>query len=525
MDNIFKKKTFWLVFGITILGSWLRLIFINKPEGLWNDEYLSWMIAAIPYSKTFWHEILSQCHMPFYYLFLKFFIHFLGSGDLMLRITSAITGVLTIPAMYFIGKEFKDEKLGVLCAAVTSLSSFLIYFSQEVRFYEILFLFAAFSLLFTLKIIKSQKIWDIIWFIFFNFMVIFTHTIGFVYVFFNLIFVSFCLLKYEKFKKAITISWGLIFLAGLSIYPLIHMIISDHWLSQWWGHFSISNFGFLITDYFSPILTNIVSAPENFFYNFTFMFLIFSIIPSLIALSGIVKALSTKKREVLGLFFIALAFILVLAVMAISGKMLFITKYSIEIYPILILVMSFGLLEYKKELRQILIFLFIFLNLFYLIASSHSAPKLHRSEGHKIVADLIKNAKLQNGDFVVLTYYPKERFEKYFNFDNYNVISVNKGNFEQYSDKNFDKKFKEEILSKIKPGQKVALVILQDVAMYSPMQLKALRENQKEYKKIPSLFITFSKIRNYLFNACLKNLQILRIEEKGSWMVITFVKR
>ena len=39
------------IFGIVILGIILRLIFIDKPDGLWNDEYVSWMIAAAPFNQ------------------------------------------------------------------------------------------------------------------------------------------------------------------------------------------------------------------------------------------------------------------------------------------------------------------------------------------------------------------------------------------------------------------------------------------------------------------------------------------
>ena len=185
-----KRKTFWLMLFVLILGTVLRLVFINKPEGLWNDEYVSWSIAVIPFGKNFIDAVLAQCHMPFYYLYLKFFIHFFGNSDFMLRLTSVIPGVLSILAMYFVGKEFKDERLGLLCASMTALSSFLIYFSQEVRFYGLLFLFAALALLFALRLGKNQSKLNLILYVVTNFLIIFTHTIGFVFVFFNLVFIS-----------------------------------------------------------------------------------------------------------------------------------------------------------------------------------------------------------------------------------------------------------------------------------------------------------------------------------------------
>ena len=84
---------------ILVLGLALRLICINKPDGLWNDEYVSWMIAATPFSHGFIDAVKSQCHMPFYYLYLKFFMTFFGQSDLVLRLSSVFAGVLSLIIM------------------------------------------------------------------------------------------------------------------------------------------------------------------------------------------------------------------------------------------------------------------------------------------------------------------------------------------------------------------------------------------------------------------------------------------
>lgn len=531
---LLKKKNFWLLILIISLGIILRLIFINKPDGLWNDEYVSWFISSIPYGKSFWNAVFAQCHMPFYYLYLKLFIHFLGNSDLMLRLTSVLPGILSIISMFFVGRELKGNKLGLLCAFIASISSFLIYFSQEVRFYGLLFLFSSLSLIFTLRLIKKQNISNLIFYILSNFLIIFTHTIGFIFVFFNLIYLSYCLNKTEKYKKTILISWLTLFFLTLINLPLLFKIVSSHSIAQFWGNFTFSKLGFLITDYFSPILTNIVSSPDNFFYHFTFGFILFALIPSIIAITGIIKTLQQKDYKKTGLFLICIGYIFILILLSVFKQIVFITKYSIEIYPILIAIMAYGLQEFKQKMQVILISLFCFLNLFYVLVDSNSAPKMHRSEGHKIVAELIKQAELKDGDYILLTYYPQNRFEKYFNFDNYKVISINKNTYPKFlgiktkeefkniDSKYFDNEFNKRILSQIKPNQKIAIVILKDISVYSPIQMETLMNNQKEYKKAPFFFLVFSQVKNELLKNCLSNLRILRLEEKGSWSVITF---
>lgn len=549
-----KNKTSWnailVMLVITFLGTILRLLFIDKAEGLWNDEYTSWYIAAIPLGKNFVDAVLSQCHMPLYYLYLKFFIHFFGNSDLMLRLTSVLTGVISIWPMYYVGKELKDKKLGYLCAGFTAISSFLIYFSQEVRFYSILFLFSACFLLFTLRLAKKQNLLNFVMYLISAILIMLTHTIGFVFVFFSLIFMSMWISKInENYKKKIILGWGIVAFVGLLFLPFTYKIFTELTYSQWWGHFTFAALGFLVTDYFSPTLTNIVSSPENFFYNFTLGFVLFALLPAAISLIGLIRAFKTKRYEVSGLFFASLAFVFVLMIMSATGKLVFMTKYSIEIYPTLIALVCLGWSEFKNKIfANFIVVLFCLLNFFYILTSPIAAPKVRRNQGHKIVAELLEHAGLKHGDFILLNYYPQERFEKYFNFKGYNVTSINKGNFPEYisnigtletlkdgknlykpifsniENKYFDKKIRQDIVNKIKPNQKVTMIFLNDVAMLSPIQIKALIDDQKSYQKTPFLFLAFSYLKNEEIKEFLATLSITKLEQKGSWTAITFTK-
>jgi hypothetical protein len=369
-----------------------------------------------------------------------------------------------------------------------------------------------------------------------------------------MIFVSHSLLKLDKvlnkgYKKIVQIVWISLFALSIICLPLLFKIFFTHSFSQWWGQFTISKIAFLLTDYFSPILINLTTSPDNFFFNFGKNFIIFELLPALIALFGIAKAIKTKRTDILGLFYVSIATVTVLAIAAVFGKLVFITKYSIEIYPILLAIMGYGLLQVENKIaRQFVIFSFCFLNLFYIISSPTSAPKLHRSEGHKIVATILENAELKPNDYIILNYYTPNKFEKYFDFKKYNVIDMNKANFVDYiadkpyqevlkngktlyqqiflsnENKHFSDRLNSELFSKLKPNQKVTIIVLRTVAIYSPVQVKTIAAEEKEYKRTPLMFLAFSYLNNQLLQECLKNLQILKIEEKGSWIAFTFTK-
>ena len=532
------------ILGILILALILRLLFINKPDGLWNDEYISWMISATPFSNGFINEMKSQCHMPFYYLYLKFFMTLFGQSDIILRLTSVFAGIISVIAMYFAGKE-KDKRTGLLCAGFSAISSFLIYYSQEVRIYSILFFFSALTLLYTLKTLKNPDKKNLILCIFSNLMIMFTHTIGFVFVLFNLIFLSVNLFK--KYKKTIIIIWSCLCISGLAMMPIVLKIFTTQSFSQWWGSFSISRIGYLFTDYFSPVLTNLTNCPE--FFRHDILFIICAIIPSLIAIVLIIKSLIKNKTNI-GLFSIALLTTVVLAAAAILGKLVFITKYSIEIYPILIYLACSGLSDIEnKKLRNIIIILYSTISIGYLIFHPTSAPKIRRAEGHKIMTDILTRMDLQKGDVVLLEYYPKQRFEKYFDFSDYKTVSINKGNFSKYitpetsynqAYKNgkkiyknyflgqrntyFENKLQKTITNKLRPNQSVVMVTLDSVSFHPPEEVKSIAADKETYSKEPLLFLIFSYIKETTFNELAKSLQVTKLEKKGNWTIIKFTK-
>ncbi len=525
-----------------LLGLLLRLVAIDKSEGLWNDEYVSYMIAATPFTDGFWHAVKSQCHMPFYYLYLKMTMLLFNSEDIVLRLSSVLAGIFSIIAMYFVGKE-RNTRVAFYCAIFTAFSSFLIYYSQEVRLYSILFLFSALTLLFTIRLVKKPDIKNLCLFALSAFLVLFTHTIGFVFLFFLLVYLSYKL--YHSHKQVIVKLWIIIAVLLLLLTPLIVNILFKQSFSQWWGSFSFSAIGFLITDYFSPVITNFTGAPPNFFYNFKSGFIIFALTPAIIAVGFLINALKEKSnREI---FYIALGTIIIMLVASLFGKLVFITKYSIEIYPILIYLACIGAESINnKVIKNVFIGIFCLLNLFFLLVSPLAANKIYRKEGHKLVADIIQNANLKKGDVIILQYYDTKRFKKYYDFSDVTVISINKGNFPQYIASNISYKdvykneniirkqlasnsnsyFETQLINKIKPkeNKSVLLIVLKSVSFLNTKSIQKITSNDEYYSQTPILFLVFSYLKNQTFNTLSKYYESSEIMQNGEWAAVKFTK-
>lgn len=539
---------FWICV-ITIIGFVLRFIGLDKDGGLWNDEYISWFIASAPTFKSFINGILSQCHMPIYYIYLKLVMLFGGNNDLVLRFSSIIPAVVSIPIMYMVGKE-KTKLTGIMCALFTALSSFLIYYSQEVRFYTLLFLFSALSLYFTIRMLKKPNKKNLIGLIVSNFLIIFTHTIGFVYVFFDVIFICYYLRKlYKKAVNNISIFTAILFLISS---PLIIKIFTTVSFSQWWAPFSFKRVIQLFSDYFTPVISKILLLENIHSIDFNSIFLILPLIIVTLVFCATIFDKNIRRESKLGL--IALATLSVLIIASISGKLVLESKYAIEIYPILIFLFCATIDSCEKVWFKTAIFVIFFSFQIMYSISPYYAPFLSREEGNKYVAKLLNNAKLKDGDFIVLTYYPKDRFEKYFNFDKYNVTEIHKGNFNEYyspaityqeavkigkreyqgafinsirpvneftGDTLIDE-INDNIYFKVKKGQKVAFIFLDSVSFLDENIFGAIVTDKKAYKQAPLLYLVFSNIRNEIIKTLPVNAKNIRYEVAGAWTLVSF---
>ena len=482
------------MFFITIIGLILRLTFINKPEGLWNDEYVSWYVANTPFKDGFFNEILLQCHMPLYYIYLKPFSYF---SDFILRLSSVVPGFLAIPIMYLVGKEY-SKKIGIISAVITSTLSFLIYYSQEVRFYSLLFLISAISLLFTIRLLKLNNKFNLSMYLISNILIILTHNLGIIYVFLNFLYV---VLKKQILSKRIFAVIITIFLCTIPFgINILKMLPS----SQWWGSFSYTNILFLFSDYFSPILTNNVNAPPVFFYNKDLS--LWLTIPTFIA----VLAMSVGIKKAKALSLISLLTIVLLSSLAILGKIVFITKYSIEILPILILLIAIGFNELKIVGTTLLtIFISIHIGSFF---TPYYVTKTPRNEGHRIAGEIIKIRKPKT---IIFTYYEPNRFERYTDLKNKNSLFISKINrFEYLDDPN-------KILNSIKANEKISVIFLDSVSFFDENFVNQNKTNQN----IPEMFLTFSHIKNMLIKELNENYKNFQVDKIGSWTVITAIKK
>ena len=388
MKEFFKDNKVILLL-ILLLGLGLRLWNLNRPEGIWNDEYVTYSISMLQFPFEFFESLKTNSHAPLHYFYLKLWTLVFRNSDFMLRLSSLVPNLLGCLVMYFAGKNYQSKdnsvKIGLCCATIGAISSFLIYFSQEVRIYSMIFLLTSLILLFSIKMYNAPCRKYALWVSFLSILLILEHTIGLVFVIFNTFGLIAFRQKQKKKKegdKLIPIVAGLILC--LPLIPFLFRIFAHPtYVSRWWSPFNWSKICFFFTDLFSPVLKNITSTPLNFYNQIiqndviNIGFVLFAVIPAGIALWLIIKSNMESKRINKYFLSVFLATFLTILITAITGKMTFLTKYLTELYPILILMTGIGWAEINSQNTRItLATVYIFMSLFFIIISHTTAIHL-----------------------------------------------------------------------------------------------------------------------------------------------------
>ena len=133
------------ILNITVLfiAALLFRLFRLFDLDVWFDEVAILLQLDMSFGEI-WNFCKIENFPPFYPWIAKAW-NYIFPGDQSLRLLSAIIGALVPPAAYFLGKEVKDQKFGILLGFACVVSLPLIYYSQVVRMYGLFVLLGCIS--------------------------------------------------------------------------------------------------------------------------------------------------------------------------------------------------------------------------------------------------------------------------------------------------------------------------------------------------------------------------------------------
>jgi len=142
-----RLARWWPLAALVILAAGLRLSTLGL-QSFWYDEAFTPVHVLHP---SLWSTLRSMTHSentpPLWYMIAWLDYSVLGSGEVALRLPSALAGIATVPVVWAIGRELGGRRTALLAAALIAVNPLFVWYSQEARAYGLFVLTAALALL------------------------------------------------------------------------------------------------------------------------------------------------------------------------------------------------------------------------------------------------------------------------------------------------------------------------------------------------------------------------------------------
>ncbi|NPE27429.1 hypothetical protein HNV12_05495 [Methanococcoides sp. SA1] len=143
---------------ISLLGIYLRIHALGS-ESLWLDEASSYVMVNKNSLSEVWNSAIADRHPPLHFLILHF-VSLISNSEFMLRLPSAIFGIMTIPLIYLTGEKVFGKREGLISALILTISVVHLFYSQEARMYSQMIFFSLASFYFIYAASKENRPWQ-----------------------------------------------------------------------------------------------------------------------------------------------------------------------------------------------------------------------------------------------------------------------------------------------------------------------------------------------------------------------------
>ncbi len=339
---------------------------------------------------------------------LHYVFQFFEYDALLGRFVCALLGILSIPVVYFLGKEIHSKNIGLLSCLLIALNYFHVYYSQDLRFYSLTFLLSALSYLFFIRAFKYSRMTDFIFYALSTSLLLYTHYYGMLI--FGIQFLTFIVLiiAYKTSKRFVI--GGLISgaLAGISFIPWLPVILKDLGTTGYWlTPPKIYFFGKFVYEYFGKdAITSLI------FIGCLFLF-------------GLMVYKRRRELPSLPIYVILVMWFvltyLIPFVKSYIGVPVLMTRYTIVALPALVIIFAIGIMEveqvkWRKALLAILVVSFI-VNIFFMRGYY---TKIHKTQFREVSSYVQSRATSETPVLSHLTWY----FEYYFKDSSVKVQDV-----------------------------------------------------------------------------------------------------
>ena len=229
-----RLRRWWPLAALTLLAAALRLSTLGL-QSFWYDEAFTPVHVLHP---SLWATLRSVAHTenspPLWYLLAWVDSRVLGTGEVALRLPSALAGIATVPVAWAIGRELSGRRAAVACGALVAVSPLFVWYSQEARAYGLFVLTAALALLCFLRAERDPTPARMAAFAASGALALLTHY----FAVFLLTAMALWLLGDRRLRRAAAPAVAFLTAVGLALLPLISAQ-GGHG-TQWIGHWPLA---------------------------------------------------------------------------------------------------------------------------------------------------------------------------------------------------------------------------------------------------------------------------------------------
>ncbi len=146
-----------IVLALTVVGVIFRVVVAQ--QSFFGDELATyWIITTRGFGALIsaLYATHDEITPPLFFVGAWITAH-VGHSPILIRAPSLIAGTLTIPAVYWLGVRTVGRRAGLLAAALTALSPFMIYYSAEARAYALMTVLVIVSTIALLQAIDTVR--------------------------------------------------------------------------------------------------------------------------------------------------------------------------------------------------------------------------------------------------------------------------------------------------------------------------------------------------------------------------------
>jgi 4-amino-4-deoxy-L-arabinose transferase-like glycosyltransferase len=142
-----RLPRWWPLAALAVLAAALRLSTLDL-QSFWYDEAFTPVHVLHPSLLATLRGIVhTENTPPLWYVLAWADSRVLGTGEVALRLPTALAGIATVPVAWAIGRELSGARAAISCAALVAVNPLFVWYSQEARAYGLFVFTAALAML------------------------------------------------------------------------------------------------------------------------------------------------------------------------------------------------------------------------------------------------------------------------------------------------------------------------------------------------------------------------------------------